>query len=88
MDFQKHLKQNGRFYLVHRPERVDEIIILADKYRVNVKEIQLVCTNKTNKPNLVLIKCVKNAKNNVIIKSVLNTAGAKSYQNIFGKGAK
>jgi tRNA1(Val) A37 N6-methylase TrmN6 len=81
----KYLCQDGRLYLVHRPERLDDIIILGNKYHVNVKVIQLVCTNKSNKPNLVLVKCVKNSKNDVIINPVINTSGLDSYQNIFGR---
>ena len=79
----RFLKQDGRLYMVHRPERLDEIIFLSNNYHVGVKEIQLVCTNKSDKPNLVLIKCVKNAKNGVIINKVINISHLKSYQSIF-----
>ncbi len=81
----KMLKQGGRLYLVHRPERLDDIIILANKNRVNVKVIQLICTNKSEKPNLVLVKCVKNSKKDVIINQVINTSELTTYQNLFGR---
>ncbi len=32
--------------MVHRAERLDEIIILANKYKLNVKEIQFISTKK------------------------------------------
>ena len=79
----KYLKNLGRLYLVHRVSRLDEIIILANKYRMNVKVIQLISTNKDNKPYLVLVKCVKNSKNGVIINSPINILNLKTYQNLF-----
>lgn len=79
----KYLKNNGRLYLVHRVTRLDEIIILASKYRVNVKKIQFISTKKDNVPYLVLIKCVKNSKNGVIINPVVNIMNLSTYQNLF-----
>ena len=81
----KFLKDNGIMYLSHQANRLDEIIILANKYKLNVKEIQLITTKYKCKPKLVLIKCVKNSKLGVIIKPVININGLKTYKNIFGK---
>ena len=81
----KALKQGGRLYLVHRPERLDDLIILGNKHKVNVKEIQLICTNSSQKPNLVLVKCVKNSKKDVIINPVKSTGSLTTYQNLFRK---
>ena len=50
---------------------------------MNVKVIQLISTNKDNKPYLVLVKCVKNSKNGVIINSPINILNLKTYQNLF-----
>lgn len=79
----KYLKNNGRLYLVHRVTRLDEIIILANKYRVNVKKIQFISTKSDNVPYLVLIKCVKNSKNGVIINPIVNIMNLSTYQNLF-----
>ncbi len=79
----KFLKNNGRLYLIHRVTRLDEIIILANKYRVNVKKIQFISTKKDNVPYLVLIKCVKNSKNGVIINPIVNIMNLSTYQNLF-----
>lgn len=77
-----HLNDKKEFYLVHQCQRLDEIIILADKYKLNVKRIILVKTKKDNKPSLVLVKCVKNAKYGMIISDIC-IEGLTSYKDIF-----
>lgn len=79
----KMLKDRGAFYLVHRPSRLDEIIIYAHKYDINVKEITLVKTSIQKSPRMVLVKCVKRSNMGIIVKSEVCTEGLKSYQNIF-----
>lgn len=76
------LKDNGRLFMVHRPERIDEIIILANKYNLNVKELVNIITNDKNNVSTILIKCVKNSKNNMLIK-VKNTCNLTTYKNLF-----
>ncbi len=80
----QYLKDNGVLYMVHRSERIDEMFILANKYGMNIKNMQLIATNDDMKPYLVLIKCVKNSKFGVKISPTLNINGLKTYQNIFG----
>ena len=48
--------------MVHRPERLVDIFELMRKYKIEPKELKMVCPNKNKEPNLVLIKGVKNAK--------------------------
>ncbi len=55
----KVLKDNGSFYMVHRPERLVDILFLMRKYRLEPKEIRFVHPKAKDKPNLVLIKGVK-----------------------------
>lgn len=55
------LKDKGEFYLVHRPDRLVDIISLMRKYKLEPKKLRLVCPEKDKAPNLVLIKAVKNA---------------------------
>ena len=78
----KKLTDNGNFYLVHRPERLDEIILLANKYKIPVKELQLITTNN-NKPKIILIRCQKGANCGIKFRDVLDITNLKSYQNIF-----
>lgn len=55
----KLLKNNGKLYMIHRPERIKDIIINLDKYNMQIKEIRFVHPNINKKPNMVLIKAVK-----------------------------
>ena len=58
----KILKDKGNFYMVNRPERLAEIITLFKKYRIEPKRLRIVYSKINSKPNLILIKGVKNAK--------------------------
>ena len=55
----KLLKNNGKLYMVHRPERMKDIIINLEKYKMQIKEIRFVHPNINKKPNMILIKAVK-----------------------------
>ena len=57
-----YLKDKGEMYLVHRPERLVDILYLLRKYKIEPKEIRFVNPKANQKPNLVLIKSVKNGK--------------------------
>lgn len=56
------LKDKGEFYMVHRPERLVDIIETMRKLKIEPKELRFICSNKNKEPKLVLIKGVKNAK--------------------------
>ncbi len=56
------LKDKGEFYIVHRPDRVVDILTFMRKYKIEPKEMRLVYGNKDSEPKLVLIKGIKNAK--------------------------
>ena len=56
------LKDKGEFYMVHRPERLVDILSLLRKYKIEPKEIRFVFSNKNKEPKLILIKGIKNAK--------------------------
>lgn len=58
----KILKDNGCFYMVHRPERLVDICYLMRKYKIEPKEIRFVYPHVNDKANLVLIKGVKCGK--------------------------
>ena len=57
----KLLKDNGAIYMVHRPERLNEIIEILRKYRLEPKRIRFVYPKIDKDANLVLIKAVKYA---------------------------
>ena len=58
----KILKDKGEFYMVHRPERLADIICTMRENKIEPKEIRFVYPKINEKPNLILIKGVKNAK--------------------------
>ena len=54
------LKDKGEFYMVHRPERLADILCIMRNYKIEPKQIRFICPNIDKAPNLVLIKGVKN----------------------------
>lgn len=54
------LKNKGRFALVHRTERLSEIIILLKKYNLEPKRIKFIYPKKGENSNLVMIESIKN----------------------------
>lgn len=56
------LKDKGSFFMVHRPERLAEIIFTLKKYKLEPKKVRFVHSTYKEEPKLVLIKAVKNAK--------------------------
>ena len=79
----KYLKNNGILYMVHRPERLDEIVILANKYMLNVKELVLIVTSEKMIPTLILIKCVKNSKRGIKFRKIYDVSKLVTYQHMF-----
>ena len=53
------LKCNGRLYMVHRPQRLSEIIATLLRYRLEPKKLRFVHPYVDKEPNLVLIEAVK-----------------------------
>lgn len=56
------LKDKGAFYMVHRPDRLADIIELMRKYKIEPKKIRFVHSTIEKEPTLVLIKGIKNAR--------------------------
>ena len=56
------LKDNGTLYMVHRTERLVDILAELRKSKLEPKKIKFVFANVKEAPKLVLIKAVKNAK--------------------------
>lgn len=63
----KVLKDRGEFYMVHRPDRLVDIIYIMRKNKIEPKEIRLVYSNENSEPKLVLIKGIKNARSELKI---------------------
>lgn len=56
------LKQNGRFYMVHRPFRLAEIIRILSQHKLEPKRMRLVYPYVDKEPNMVLIEAIKGGK--------------------------
>lgn len=56
----KLLNNSGSFYMVHRPDRLVDIISLLRKFKLEPKILQFVQPFSGKAPNLILIKAVKN----------------------------
>jgi tRNA1Val (adenine37-N6)-methyltransferase len=67
----KLLKNNGAFYMVHRPERLADIIDLLRKNKLEPKILQIIYPKISKEPTMILIKAVKNAKPFLKIKEPL-----------------
>lgn len=55
------LKPDGNFFLVHRPARLSEIILLLGKYKLEPKRLQFVHPYVDKEPNMVLIEAKRGA---------------------------
>ena len=55
----KLLKENGKFFMIHRPSRLSEIFAALKKNRIEPKRIRFVHPYMESKANLVLIEGVK-----------------------------
>jgi len=57
----KVLKYNGKFYMVHRPQRMVEIFEILTKYKLEPKRIRLVHPYLNRAANMILIEAIKGA---------------------------
>ena len=58
----KLLKNNGIIGIVHRPERLVEILMVMKKYNIEPKKIRFVYPKKDSESNILLIEGKKNGK--------------------------
>ncbi|MFQ9893212.1 MAG: tRNA1(Val) (adenine(37)-N6)-methyltransferase [Emergencia sp.] len=54
------LKDRGSFYLVHRPSRLVDICESCRRYKLEPKALRFVSGKPMEKPNILLVHCVKN----------------------------
>ena len=50
------LKDNGRMFIVHRPERLADIFMLMRKYKIEPKRVKMVHPKANKAPNIVLVE--------------------------------
>ena len=65
------LKMKGRFYMVHRPQRLVEIFDTMTKYKLEPKRMRLVHPYEHKEANMVLIEAVKGANTQLRVEDPL-----------------
>ena len=78
-----YLNENGTFYMIHRPDRLDEIIINANKYKLKVKEVQFIITKQDVEPSIMLLKIKKSGNMGLRIPKIIDISKYNSYQRMF-----
>ncbi len=65
------LNNRGRFFMIHRPNRLADIMYYARKYRVEPKVVRYVHPKAGEAPNMVLISFTKGANPEIIMEKPL-----------------
>lgn len=65
------LRENGRFYMVHRPFRLAEIMTVMVKYHLEPKRMKLVYPYIDKEPNMVLIEGLKGGRSRITVEKPL-----------------
>ncbi|WP_442855814.1 MULTISPECIES: tRNA1(Val) (adenine(37)-N6)-methyltransferase [unclassified Butyrivibrio] len=65
------LKSGGKFYMVHRPFRLTEIMVLMHQYKVEPKRMRLVYPFVDKEPSMVLIEGARGGKSRITVESPL-----------------
>lgn len=60
------LQWGGKFFLVHRPERLTDLLCTARVHRLEPKRLRMVCHHPGAAPNLLLLECMKGSKSGLI----------------------
>lgn len=55
----KALKSSGRFFMVHKPERLTEIITLMKEKKIEPKRLRMVYPRIVDEPSMILIEGIK-----------------------------
>ena len=65
------VRPGGRFYLVHRPFRLAEILTLLVQYKLEPKRMRLVYPFVDKEPNMVLIEAVQGGRSRITVEKPL-----------------
>lgn len=55
------LKPRGRFYLIHRPDRMVDIFHAARLSKVEIKQAKMVYSRQNQAPKLLIMECIRDA---------------------------
>lgn len=67
----KVLRPGGRFYMVHRPFRLAEIMSLLVRYRLEPKRMRLVYPFVDKEPNMVLLEALQGGRSRITVEKPL-----------------
>lgn len=67
----KLLRPGGRFYMVHRPFRLVEIMVLMSQYKLEPKRMQMVYPYVDKEPNMVLIEGKRGGRSRLTVEKPL-----------------
>ena len=80
------LKNKAPLYLVHRCDRLEEILLCLEKYHFRVKKMQFIYAGFHKDAIMVLIKATKNgASGSLKVSPPIDVLAYKSYKGIFEK---
>ncbi|MBQ8301571.1 MAG: tRNA1(Val) (adenine(37)-N6)-methyltransferase [Clostridia bacterium] len=84
------IRPKGRFYMVHRPSRIADIMCAMRKYRIEPKKIRFVHPSAGKAPNMVLVEGISDGGDELKILDplyVYNADGAytKEIDRIYGR---
>ena len=65
------LKSGGKFYMVHRPFRLTEIMVLMHEYKLEPKRMKLVYPFADKEPSMVLIEGARGGKPRITVEKPL-----------------
>ena len=65
------LKSGGKFYMVHRPFRLSEIMVVMHEYKVEPKRMQLVYPYADKEPTMVLIEGARGGRPRLTVEKPL-----------------
>lgn len=67
----EQLKFGGKFFMIHRPDRLSEIFEFTKQYQLEIKRLKFVHPYIDKKANHVLIECVKQGGRELILEPPL-----------------
>ncbi|MDE5630136.1 MAG: methyltransferase [Bacilli bacterium] len=79
----KILKNKGYFYLVHRPERLADIINALKEYRFGLKRVQMVYDDYNSDCCFILVEAIYNGEDYVKIDYPIFLKDYTTYKDIF-----
>ena len=85
------LTDRGRFYLIHRPFRLAEILCILKEYRLEPKRMRLVYPFVDKEPNMVLVEACKNGNPRIQVEKPLIVyerpgVSTREIREIYGDG--